>query len=642
MPRVNRRVRMIVRSRVSRAQMLELLLGPNGAGSAFQSADQKRTAWDILRSKISEDFAAQWYVRQGERKDFSAIAEQYARDVMAGNISACKKVRLACARHLADLERAASGWEFRFDRAKADRICRFAELLPHVKGKWAANAERIVLQPWQVFILCSLFGWIKVSAGTRRFSFAYIEVGRKNAKSILAAIIGDYLFAADQEFGSEVYSGATKEDQAMEVFRPALQMLERSPELRAVLGVDIPSPTSKKMRIAEDGSRFEVVVRAPGDGASPQGGIVDEYHEHDTDTLLDTFRTGMGARQQPLLLVITTAGFNTAGPCMALQGDVIKVLEGSLVREEVFGIVYTIDLDEDDWTSEAALVKANPNYGVSIFPEFLLTEQRAAIVTARKQNVFLTKHLCVWRGANSAFFNLQSWRALADSGLKPEQFLGLPCVVSIDLSTKRDITARILMFRKILAGKNHYYVFSRFYLPAEEAAQPEKQDYQAWAKQGALVTHPGGTVDFDLIEQEAIEEIRRFRASEFAFDPWNAAQFGQGIAKATKAVPIEIPQSAKMLSAPMKELDALMADGRIHHDGNPVLSWAIGNVSAHEDANENVFPCKDSGENKIDGAVATIMALSRLMLMAPKKSVYSTRGLLTLPRMGEGGMPAYA
>lgn len=639
MPRINRRIRTLTQPRRSRAQVLELLVGPNGDGvTAFKSEEQKAETWDRLCREISPEFSEQWFVAQDGPKDFPAIAEVYARDVVSGRILACNKVKQACERHLDDLQRSGpDDWEYRFDKAKASRICRFAELLPHVKGKWAANAELIVLQPWQIFILCSLFGWLKVRTNTRRFSLAYIEVGRKNAKSVLAAIIGNYMFAADGEFGSEVYSGATKEDQAMEVFRPAMQMLLRSPELKAVLGIEIPSDTSKKMRIGEDGSRFEVVVRAPGDGASPHCGIVDEYHEHDTDTLYDTFATGMGAREQPLRLVITTAGFNTGGPCMALHQDVSKILLGLLDRPEVFGIIYSLD-PEDDWTSEAALLKPNPNYDVSVFRDFLRAEQNAAIMTARKQNVFKTKHQCIWCGANAAYFNLQKWRELADPGLKPEQFLGVACAMSIDLSTKRDFTVRICMFRKVLAGQNHYYVFATLYLPQEQVDRPEKQDYHAWAKLGAIRVHPGAVVDFDAIERETVEDIRRFKPVEFAFDPWNAAQFGQAVGRQTKVLPFEIQQSTKNLSPAMKELDILILTGRIHHDGNPCFAWMTGNVTAHEDANENVFPCKDGDENKIDGAVGCMMALSRLMVAPPKRSIYATRGLLTLPapNLGSG------
>lgn len=625
MPRINRKVRTRPSNQVSRAQIIELLIGPNG-DSAFRSPADAQAAWLEVQPKLSPAFAASWYAAGATRKPFSAIAEKYARDVVAGAIPVCENTRLACVRHLNDL--AKLSFTYRFDAAKADRICRFAELLPHVKGRWAANAELIVLQPWQIFILCSLFGWVKADTGTRRFSLAYVEVGRKNAKSILAAIIGDYMFACDGEFGAEVYSGATKEDQAMEVFRPALLMLHRSPELCRFLGIRITSPTSKEMRIPEDGSRFEVVVRKPGDGASPSCGIVDEYHEHDSDTLFDTLRTGQGARQQPLQLVITTAGFKLAGPCKLLQSDVIKVLAGSVERDEVFGVIYSIDAS-DDWTSKTALLKSNPNYGVSVFPDFLETEQIAAIKTARKQGVFKTKHLCVWVGSNAAFFNLQRWRELGDTTLSPAQFVGSPCVIGLDLSTKRDFTSRVVLFKKVLNGKDHYFLFPRFYLPQEQASRPEAQHYHGW--KAYMSIHSGATVDLELVQQETLADILAYRATELAFDPFNAAHLSQCVAKLSKAKPVEIPQNVSHLSPAMKELDCLIAEGRIHHDGNPIMAWMIGNVTAHEDANENVFPRKDDSENKIDGAVAGIMALARLMNgPAVKKSIYSTRGLLSL------------
>lgn len=624
MARINRKARMIrPGNQISRAQIVELLLGPNGA-TAFPCQEEAQAAWAEIEPKLSPAFAGRWYASGCEQKPFSAIAEQYARQVLAEEVPACEIVKHACRRHLADLDRAQQGWAYRFDEAKAARICRFAELLPHVKGKWAANAELIVLQPWQIFILCSLFGWVKVATGTRRFSLAYIEVGRKNAKSVLAAIIGDYMFACDSEFGAEVYSGATKEDQAMEVFRPALLMLYRSPELRRFLGIRIASPTSKEMRVPEDGSRFEVVVKKPGDGASPSCGIVDEYHEHDSDALFDTFRTGMGARQQPLELVITTAGFKLSGPCKLLQVDVIKVLAGTVEREEVFGIIYTLDAT-DDWTTQAALIKTNPNYGVSVFPDFLLTEQVAAIQTARKQGVFKTKHQCVWVGGNTVYFNLQKWKELGAATLRPEQFIGSQCVVALDLSTKRDFTARLVTFKKVIGGKDHYFFFPRFYLPQEQVDRPEAQHYHGW--KDSMSIHAGATVDLEIVQRETVTDVQKYGATELAFDLFNAMYFQQVVTRLTRVKPVEIPQNVGNLSPAMKELDSLIAEGRAHHDGNPIMNWMIGNITAHEDANENVFPRKDDPENKIDGAVAAIMAVSRLMFLAPKGSVYATRGL---------------
>jgi phage terminase large subunit-like protein len=515
---------------------------------------------------------------------------------------------------LRDLKRAAAGdWLYRFDAAKASRACRFLELLPHVKGSWAANAELMVLQPWQAFIVCVLFGWVKVATGMRRFSRVYIEIPRKNGKSFLAAGIGLYLFACDQEHGSEVYSGATTEKQAHEVFRPACQMVERSTELAQALGI---VAATKRISKPEDGSRFEVVVGKPGDGASPHGGIVDEYHEHDSDSLVDTFRTGMGARRQPILFIITTAGDNTAGPCKLLQGDVCRMLEGAVEIEELFGIVYSIDAG-DSWTAVETLAKANPNLDVSVFREFLVTEQQTAIVNPRKQGVFQTKHQNVWVGAIASYFDVRRWKTLADPKMRIEDFIGEPCVVAGDLATKRDFTARVPAFRRSIGGKQHYYIFSRFYLPQDQIDRPDAPHYKEWAAKGWIRACGAATVDFEQITDETVEEVIRCRATEFAFDPWNASGLAQAIAKRTNATPVELLQIPKVLSPAMKELDAAIADGRVHHDGSPVMEWMIGNVMAREDVNENVLPRKETGreENKIDGAVAVIMALARLCVI---------------------------
>jgi phage terminase large subunit-like protein len=623
LPRINRRVRVRPQNRVTRAQILELLIGPNGA-SVCASETDAAALWTTLQTQYSPAFAASWYAAGNASKRFAEIAAEYARGVVAGEISACRWTQLACARHLRDLERAEAGkWAFRFDVAKAERACRFLELLPHVKGGWAATAELMVLQPWQIFIVCSLFGWLKRESGMRRFSMSYIEVPRKNGKSFLAAGIGLYLCFCDAEHGAEVYSGATTEKQAHEVFLPARQMMERSPELAQALGV---VPATKRIGRPEDGSRFEVVIGKPGDGASPHCGIVDEYHEHDSDALFDTLRTGMGARRQPLVFVITTAGDNTAGPCKLLQGDVCKILEGAFERDEVFGIIYSID-PGDSWTAVESLAKANPNLDVSVFREFLVAEQQAAIVNARKQGVFQTKHLDVWVGSVASYFDVRLWKALADPSLRPEMFIGQPCVIAGDLSTKRDFTARVAMFRKERGGKEHYFVFSRFYLPQAQVDRPESPHYKEWKKNLWLIAHDGGTVDFDIITEETIDEVKRFEAIEFAYDPWNAASLAQAVGKKTSATIVEMPQNPRVLSPPMKELDAAIAEGRIHHDGNPVLTWMIGNVKAREDVNENVLPRKEDGraENKIDGAVAVIMALARIQ--AAQEETISYTGL---------------
>lgn len=546
-------------------------------------------------------------------------AHGYARDVVEGRELACRWVRLACQRHLDDLRRADEdpAYAYRFDPAKGSRACRLLEQLPHTKGDWAISHggrdNRIKLERWQCFIYSVVFGWVKKATGFRRFTLAYICVPRKNGKSILAAGTGLYMFASDAEFGAEVYTGATCQRQALEVFRPAKQMVERTPRLRDAFGITV---GAKNLSILDNGSRFEPIVGDPGDGASPSCAIIDEFHEHRTARLIDAMRTGMGARKQPLAWVITTAGSNTAGPCYALQRDVEKMLEGTLQRDELFGVIYTID-DADDWTSELALRKANPNYGVSVMPEFLQLEQAAAIQNSRKQNVFKTKHLNLWVGAASSWLNIQKWKCLTDANLRLEDFRGLPCWIGTDLSSSIDITSVVLVFSREIDGVRHFYVFARHYLPRERAEESEKQHYQQWLADGCLLGMPGSTVDYSLVRRDLLSDVAEYEVRAIAFDPWCAVETQQELQRELgEEIVISIPQRVQYLSYPMKELEALVISGRIHHDGDPALAWMLSNVVCQPDANDNLFPRKEAPENKIDAAVALIMALSRALVDA--------------------------
>lgn len=264
--------------------------------------------------------------RRSDKHPHVEIGNRYARDVVAGKVPANKWVKLACQRHLDDLARQKSrDFDYRFDPAAAERACRFIELMPHTKGAWARRGERLVMSPWQVFLTISIFGWLQKVDGFRRFRRALLLVPRKNGKSAWAAAVGNYMLTADGEAGAEVYSGATTEKQAWEVFRPARLMAQKTPEFREHYGVQV---NAKSIFMLANESRFEPLIGKPGDGASPHLAIVDEYHEHDTDDLLATMETGMGARDQPLVLVITTAGSDISGPCYSMVLDARRMLDG--------------------------------------------------------------------------------------------------------------------------------------------------------------------------------------------------------------------------------------------------------------------------------------------------------------------------
>lgn len=553
---------------------------------------------------------------------FSDIATQYARDVVEGRIPSCKWHRLTCKRHLDDIVRATVGaFPYVFDPELTDakgktyrpaqRICDFAQLMPHIKGDWAARGQRIALEAWQVFILASIFGWVHRDTGKRRFRVADLFVPRKNAKSTAASVIGNYMLAVDGEFGAEVYSGATSQDQALEVFRPSALMARATPRFLERYGVLV---NASNLAVIATNSKYEPVIGKPGDGASPSCAIIDEYHEHKTPELYETMQTGMGARSQPLMLVITTAGTDISGPCFMHQKELEKILEGIVENDQRFGIIFTID-PEDDWTSEAALIKANPNYGVSVDAEFLKLQQRDAIADQRKQNTFKTKHLNVWVGAASPWLNLYNLQRCGDSRLALESFAGERCVVGLDLASKMDIASKVYLFRREIDGKAHYYAISRNYVPEEAVAKPENAHYQAWVNGGHLIATPGNMIDLARIQDEIIDDAETIVIGEVAKDPWGGQQLGATLAAEGFQI-VDIPQQVRYLSDPMKEIAALIDAGRFHHDGNPAFVWMLSNVEVKEDRNENVFPRKLRASNKIDAAIALIVAMARSMVPA--------------------------
>lgn len=545
------------------------------------------------------------------------IANKWAKQVVLDKIPACKWVKLACERHLNDLKKSKNkDFPYRFDSRLAEKKIAFVELLPHTKGEWAMKCLTITLEAWQKFGIACTFGWVRKKDGFRRFRESYWEVPRKNGKSVIAAGVALNMFANDGEFGSEVYAGATTEKQAWEVFKPARLMAIRSPDFLEAAGILI---NAGSLEIPEEGSVFEPIIGDPPDGQSPHCAIVDEFHEHPTSALYDTMQTGMGARRQPLIFTITTAGFNIEGPCYDLRGRVQEMLLGTVPDDELFGWMWTID-EDDDWTNPKVLAKANPNFGVSVYSDYLESQQRRAIQNASKQNAFKTKHLNVWVSSRTAYFNMEKWQACADKTLKFEDFSDVPCLMPIDLASKVDICARINLFYRVENGKLHYYCIDpRFYLPEDTVMNGDEKQvldrYQKWMNQGVLEVHDGSENDFSLVASDLINDAKKIPLTEVPYDEWGGFQVSRDIEDAGYET-VKMPKTTKTFSPAMKELVAAISSGRFHHDGHPILSWMIGNVISKPDANENDFPRKEKSSKKIDGAVALLMGINRAMLLA--------------------------
>ncbi|NLS28167.1 hypothetical protein S2M10_31760 [Sphingomonas sp. S2M10] len=576
-----------------------------------------------------------------EARPYALIAKQYARDVTSGEIPAGKSIRLQCQRFLDELSvQDRDAFPHRFDEEKASRVCRFIERLPHSKGKWARKKETLKLEPWQIWILACTFGWLRKKDGLRRFRVLFVVVPRKNGKSALSAGIGLYMLCADGEFGAEVYSGATNEKQAWEVFKPAQLMAKRTPALCRRFGIEV---NAKSLVCVEDNSKFETIVGDPGDGQSPSCSIHDEYHEHADDGQVDTMQTGMGARQQPLQVLITTAGDNLAGPCYSSIQEQRKRLEGIGVLDEArealaaaglghnggpplddetFFVEYSID-EGDDWKAETSLRKANPNFGVSIEPDFLKARQRDAIATPRKAGVFKTKHLNLWVSTKAAFFDVEAWRRCRDPGMPmlARDALALPelagrrCKIGLDLASKIDIAALeylILPIGEKATAEDPYIRIGRYFVPSTRVQDVDA--YKAWDAQGLLDVTDGDIIDYDEIQTAISEAVSLFQVEHVAYDPHQATMLVTTLTKLGVPV-LEYRPMVLNFSEPMKELDALTKSGRIRHGGCPVMEWQISNVVSQVDAKDNVYPRKPDGQPhlKIDNPVALISALGVAM-----------------------------
>ncbi len=589
-------------------------------------------------------------------RDHVGLALKYARDVVAGRVNVCKEVRQACARHLNDLERAKrDDFPYEFNARRGGRAARYIELLPHVKGPLAKAKKAIVLEPWQCFAIVVPFGWVRKDNKRRRFRRVYIEVPRKNAKSTLSSAIALYMLAGDGEEGAEVYSAATTKDQAKIVWGDAQKMLNKAPHgtrVRDRLGITAPTaPTASSIFRLATNSVFKPLSRESDnlDGLNISGAVVDELHAHKTREIYDVIDTGTGAREQPLIWIITTAGTDTSGICYEIRQYVRKILEGTFTDETWFGLVYTID-ESDDWmdgecrskctdhTHEGCVWrKANPNWGISVDPEDFTSKATKAMQpgqTAAQSN-FKTKHLCVWCNAESPWMDMGMWDKCADATMKMEDFREDMLWDALDLATKIDITCKGSIFRRDLPHRDpeelakgkteaHYYGFVTNWLPQGTVERGVNDSYEGWVTEGYIVATPGEVIDYDgTVKPAVIADRNAYNLRECCYDPWQATQLaGQLSDEAIEMV--EFRQTTANMSAPMKELQAAVYDGRFHHTGDPCLRWQVSNVVCHLDAKDNVYPNKERPENKIDGPVSLIMAMGRAMFGAPPPNI---RGL---------------
>ena len=552
---------------------------------------------------------------------------RYSHNCIKDTAHVCQKHRWACERFLRDVQHAKTKeFTYVFDEEKAQRFFNWAHLHRHTKGVLAG--EPIDFAPIQRFIFGNVYGWVHQDTGLRRFRRAYWQVARKNAKSQSLAIVGDYELMALGEPMSEVYIGATKTLQAKIIYNEVVAMLKRCPLLKdkwheSYGVIRHPKSDSILRALSKDDGKT-------GDGLNPQCGLIDEYHAHPTDEILEVINTGMVARRQPLLFIITTAGNNFGGPCYRVEYPLVeKILNPAIDFDVVdyFCMVNELDRDDegnliDDVKNEDCWVKANPI--AAAYPEGLAnirSKLDSAIESPEKMESFLTKNMDLWVNQSAmSYIDMAKWKERGAITELPVDPYGYDVYVGVDLSRRIDLTAAALVMPLDDDGTTKYLVRAHGFIPEETIAAHEKTDkipYRAWARAGYLTITPGDVVDYRFISTWIREQVDTLGVNlrEVCYDPYNATHFAQEL-DAQGIMTVEVRQGMRTLSEPTKAFREEAYRDNILHEPNPLLDWAISNAVTKRDHNENIMLDKEKSTNRIDPIAAVINAFSRAHVMA--------------------------
>lgn len=508
-----------------------------------------------------------------------------------------------------------------FDEAAAERAVRFFEkYLTHVKGELANKP--FLLEDWQKAIIANLFGW-KRPDGTRRYREAFAFIPRKNGKTAMVAGLVNYVLFWDGEPGAEIYSAAADRDQARLVFDQAKGMVLQNHKLSTNARV-----YNNSIVRQEKGSSYKAISAEANTkhGYNSHFIVVDELHAQPNRELVDVLATSTGARRQPMIVHITTAGYDRHSICYEKYDYACKVRDGVIPDPYFLPVIYEA-LAEDDWTKEATWYKANPNLGVSVSLEYMERECQRAKDSPAYENTFRRLHLNQWTEQDVRWLSMEKWDAC---NIAHRDLNGRECFIGLDLSSTTDLTAMAAVFPDRDGTRD---VLAKFYVPEEKAHERELRDrvpYVLWGKQEYLTITPGNVVDYEYIRRDLLDMAKRYRIRKVSIDPWNATQLAVQLGQDGFEVE-ECRQGYHTLSAPSKQVDAMVASGKYRHSGQPVLRWCASNVAVEQDAAGNIKPSKKKSTERIDGIVALVMAEGQAMLAEPQTvSVYETRGMMAL------------
>lgn len=543
---------------------------------------------------------------------------QYALDVVAKKITACKFVIGACAKYLREVDDDTKTWYFDWD--EAEKYLRTVQKFDHVIGHWPT--KNIVYEPWQCWVWMNIMGFKNKESHFRRFRVAHVEIARGNAKSAMASQAALYFLALDNPNGNQISTVATKKEQARIVLDSAREMARKNSSFLKHTGCKV---LAHSVSHPKSGSVLRSLASEHKglDGLNDVLAICDELHAMKRDTF-EVITSGMSKRADSLTLCITTAGEDVHSIGFSQSAYAKKLCLGDVNDDTMFAVVYTLD-EDDDWEDESVWIKANPNLGVSVDITTLRAKVNKGIETPADVPNIKIKHMNLWISEAKAFYDQAIWDKCYDPDLKLEDFHGKACRTGLDLASHIDITSHVILMREKDGG---YALWDKSYLPEDTIKNAKNMLYDDCVAKGFLIATPGAAINYDFIRNEAEELAKKIRILECLYDAWNATETAQKLSN--KIEMVKIAMNVANLSEPMKKLDSLMRQGKLRHNGSPLMRWCLGNVVAKEDHNGNVFPRKSHTKLKIDPIIAALMALAGWLQDEQVESVYETRGIRTI------------
>ena len=585
--------------------------------------------------------------------------KQYIDDCINQKIKVCKATYLAIKRHLEDIEKSKDkDYPFYFDEEEATRPITFIQSLVHTKGEWAN--KNIELEPWEQFIIASIFGWRRKENNFRRYKKAYVQVSRKNGKTTFASGIGNYCLFCDREAGAEIYYIATKKDQAKIAWSESERQIRKAKALNKEAITYKQTSTIIKKNDTASKSKPLGKDSSTEDGLNPHLVIVDEYHAHPDNELLNVLESGMGARRQPLTFIITTAGFDKTSVCYKEYEYAKQILNNSLSNDEYFCIIYEPDDVKDVWvfmseykekinknedvSKQEELInniifQANPNLDISVKNSYLKSRLFEGLDKPIQRVDILTKNLNVWTQASEVWISSERWlKSYHNQDINIDALKGKKACIGLDLATTRDIAAYSLCFYRA-DDEEPYILLPRFFMPKANIRQRSKEDkvpYELWASQGLITLTDGDIIDFDIIEASILNDAKNYEIIEIAYDPWKAIEIVTHLEKeGFKLQQIKQSFAVGGLSEGTSLFEKVIDERKLIHGNNPVLNWMINCCEVKTDGRDNYLPVKPDRRRtykRIDGVVASIMALHVVIKnhFENTKSIYENQGVFTL------------